>query len=448
MNELSRIVWSEGMHLGPHHFQAQNRYFENLVRFTWSALSYAPWGLAGLQLDGEALRNGLLRVVHAKGVFPDGLVFLIPEPDAPPADRPLPPIFPPTRDSLDVFLAIEPISPQGSNCDLEATGESRRYRAVFREVVDELTGQDAKSIGFAAKNLMVLVESEIGERQAIPLARIRRDSAGHYTQDEKFIPAAICLQASPWLMEMLRRLVEVLEDKARTMAKPKDLGASAVSGFSIEGISNAWFLHCVNSALGPLRHLMLTKNAHPEELYAEMARLGGALCTFGLESHPSQLPLYDHEHPTECFAALDHHIRTHLELVVPSNCVRIELAAGAPHFWSGAVTDARMLVHSQWIIGVRCRIGESEVISGVPRLLKVCSQEFVPKLVARALPGMTLRHLPVPPPAVNARVDFQYFAIDKAGPCWEHIMQTKRVGVYAPGELPDPDLDLMVILES
>jgi type VI secretion system protein ImpJ len=239
-----------------------------------------------------------------------------------------------------------------------------------------------------------------------------------------------------------------MEEKARTMAKPKDLGASAVSGFSIEGISNAWFLHCVNSALGPLRHLMLIKNAHPEELFAEMSRLGGALCTFGLESHPSQLPLYDHEHPTECFAALDHHIRTHLELVVPSNCIRIELAPGAPHFWSGGVTDARMLVHSQWIVGIRCKIGESEVISGVPRLLKVCSQEFVSKLVARALPGMALRHLPVPPPAVNARVDFQYFAIDKAGPCWEHIMLTKRVGVYAPGELPEPDLDLIVILES
>ena len=155
---------------------------------------------------------------------------------------------------------------------------------------------------------------------------------------------------------------------------------------------------------------MLTKNSHPEELYSELARLGGALCTFGLESHPAQLPLYDHGHPTECFATLDHHVRTHLELVVPSNCVRIPLEAGARHFWSGAVADQRTLVHSQWILGVRCGIGESEIISGVPRLVKVCSQEFVPKLVARALPGMALRHLSVPPPAVNARVDWTSLA--------------------------------------
>ncbi len=448
MNELSRVVWSEGMHLGPHHFQAQNRYFENLIRFTWGALSFAPWGLAGIQLDTEALKNGLLRVLHAKGVFPDGLVFLAPDPDEPPAERPLQPVFPPLRDSLDIYLVVEPASEQGPNCDLEGDGSGLRYRARTEDVADELTGQDVKPIRFAAKNLHLAVESEIGDRQAMAIARIRRDSAGHYTQDERFIPPSISLQASPYLAGLLHRLVEILEEKARTMAKPKDLAASTASGFSIEGISNAWFLHCVNSALGPLRHLMSAKNAHPEELYSELVRLGGALCTFGLESHPAQLPLYDHGRPTECFAALDHHIRTHLELVVPSNCARIELAAGAPHFWAGSVNDARMLVHSQWIIGIRSRIGESELIAGAPRLVKICSQEFVPKLVARALPGMAMRHLPVPPPAVNARVDFQYFGIDKAGPCWEHIMQTKRVGVYVPGEIPDPDLELMVILES
>lgn len=448
MNELSRVVWSEGMHLGPHHFQAQNRYFENLVRFTWTSLSYAPWGFAGIQLDAEALRNGLLRVIHAKGVFPDGLVFLVPDPDAAPPERPIQPVFPPTRDSLDIYLAVAPAAEHGPNCDLEGSSENLRYRAQTTEVADELTGQDVKPIRFAVKNLQLMVASEISGRQAMPLARIRRDASGHYTQDEKFIPPSMNLQASPYLAGILHRLVEMLEEKAKSMVRPKDLAASTVAGFSIEGISNAWFLHCVNSALGPLRHLMSTKSAHPEQLYSELARLGGALCTFGLESHPVQLPLYDHEHPTECFAALDHHIRTHLELVVPSNCVRIELIAGAPHFWAGAVNDTRTFVHSQWIFGIRCKIGESEVISGVPRLAKICSQDFVPKLVARALPGMTLRHLSVPPPAVNARVDFQYFAIDKAGPCWEHIMQTKRVGVYVPGELPDPDLELMVILES
>ena len=47
MKSLSRVVWSEGMHLGPHHFQAQSRYFEDLVDFTARSLGFGMYGLLG-----------------------------------------------------------------------------------------------------------------------------------------------------------------------------------------------------------------------------------------------------------------------------------------------------------------------------------------------------------------------------------------------------------------
>jgi type VI secretion system protein ImpJ len=54
----------------------------------------------------------------------------------------------------------------------------------------------------------------------------------------------------------------------------------------------------------------------------------------------------------------------------------------------------------------------------------------------------------VPPPALSPKIEFQYFAIDKSGPCWEHMVKTREVGVYVPGELPDPEIELSVLLES
>ncbi|HEY0784958.1 MAG TPA: type VI secretion system baseplate subunit TssK, partial [Acidobacteriaceae bacterium] len=87
-------------------------------------------------------------------------------------------------------------------------------------------------------------------------------------------------------------------------------------------------------------------------------------------------------------------------------------------------------------------------ISGVPRLIKICSSRFVPELVRRALPGLKLLHLPVPPSAIRAEADKQYFSLDLAGPCWEHILQTRRVGVYIPGEITAPDFDLTIVVET
>jgi type VI secretion system protein ImpJ len=72
----------------------------------------------------------------------------------------------------------------------------------------------------------------------------------------------------------------------------------------------------------------------------------------------------------------------------------------------------------------------------------------VPQLVRRALPGLPLTHLSAPPPAVSPKVETQYFNIGKSGPCWDHIQQTNAVGVYLPGEFPDSEVELLVVIDS
>jgi len=47
---------------------------------------------------------------------------------------------------------------------------------------------------------------------------------------------------------------------------------------------------------------------------------------------------------------------------------------------------------------------------------------------------------------VAPKVDRQYFSVNRIGPCWEHIVKTRRVGIYIPGELPDPEIELSVLL--
>src|SRR5690606_37022186 len=151
--------------------------------------------------------------------------------------------------------------------------------------------------------------------------------------------------------------------------------------------------HAVNSALAPLRHQFLSKRGHPEELYREMARLAGALCTFTIDAHPRTVPPYDHANLDRTFEELDNQIRSRLETVVPTNCVSIPLQRAADYFYEGEVVDHRCLNASRWVLAIRSPIGEVELLTRVPQLVKVCSRAFVPELVKRALPGMPLTHL-------------------------------------------------------
>jgi len=433
------------MYLGPHHFQAQSRYFEDSIQFAASTLWFQPYGLLGYSLDEEALRNGTLSLVHARGIFTDGLPFLIPECDRAPAPRAAADLFPPTRDRLTVLLAVPERKPQGINTALTANADHARFVAEILPFRDETTGGDERPVQLGRKNIELLLDVEPAAGMvSMPLARVMRDGAGHLVFDPDFIPPLLQISASERLMLLLRRLIEILEEKSSTIG-----GAPNAAGdFSPRDIANYWLAHAINSALAPLRHLWLAKRSHPEELFVELSRVAGALCTFALDSHPRNLPVYDHERLSECFDALDRHIRTHLETIVPTNCVSIPLTKAADYFYEGDITDTRCLGRSRWLLGVRTNIGEAEIISRVPQLVKICSAKFVGELVRRAIAGLALTHVPVPPPAIHAKLEMQYFGVNRTGPFWDHIVQTRRVGIYVPGDFPDPELDLLVVLES
>jgi type VI secretion system protein ImpJ len=455
MKLLSRVVWSEGMYLGPHHFQVQSRYFEDSIRFATSSLWFAAYGLTGVELDAEALRNGTVSLIHARGIFPDGLPFNMPESDPLPAARAVADHFPPTRDALVVGLAIPPRKPNGYNCAVEtngapfaASGADARFVAEPRALHDENTGADERPVNLGRKNVRLLFDTEpAADLLTLPLARIVRDGSGHFAYDPAFVPPVLAISASPCLMTLVQRLIEILDEKSENVSR----GASSKAGsleFSTREIANFWLLHAVNSALSPLRHLLVSKRGHPEELFLEMSRLGGALCTFALDSHPRSLPEYDHLRLSECFEALDRHIRAHLETIVPTNCITIPLTRVEDYYWEGTIADQRVLGRARWVFAVRARMGEAELMTRAPQLIKVCTPPFVRQLVKRALPGLGMAHLPVPPPAIATRVETQYFGISRNGPCWDHMVQTRQVGVYVPGEFPDPEVEILVVLDS
>ena len=437
------------MYLGPHHFQAQSRYFEDSIQFATASLWFAPFGLAGIKMDGEALRNGTVSIVHARGILPDGLPFDMPESDAPPPARTIGDLFPPIRDSILVLLAIPPRKRNGYNCSLTEDGAVARYQAESQLLSDENSGADERSVRMGRKNVRILFDTEpTDEFLTQPIARVVRDGSGHYVYDSRFVPPLLDISGSTTLMMMVQRIIEILDEKAATISRGSGRGSQIGTEFSTREIANFWLLHAINSALPPLRHQMVAKHGHPEELFIEMSRLAGALCTFALESHPRTLPLYDHLRLGDVFDELERHIRLHLETIVPTNCISIPLKPAGDYYWEGDIIDQRCLGRSRWVFAIHADMGEALLMESTPRLIKVCTPQFVRRLVADALPGMALTHLPIPPSAISTRVETHYFGISRTGGCWDHMTKVRKVGVYIPGEFPNPDAEILVVLDN
>jgi type VI secretion system protein ImpJ len=448
MKFLSRVVWSEGMHLGPHHFQTQSRYFEDTLWFLSANSRQNPWGFLNYSLDHEAIRNGQAILSFASGILPDGLIFDLPDCDAIPAPASLNSLFTPTDSEITLYLAILTRRDQGLDCDMTG-GTGARYGAVHRTLRDETVGQDEHDVSFARKNLSLLSYAQLVPGMvSFPVARVLRDGKGGFVCDADFVPPCLRIGASERLVMLLHRLIEALDEKIATVRRDRRSSGRMELGTSALDVANYWFLHCLCSTVPALRHHLSTRLSHPEEVYRDLARLAGALSTFSLEASPDEVPKYVHDDLTSTFRDLDILIRRYLEIVVPSNSVTLDFQKTGPYIYTAAVNDERCLRRARWIFGIRSSLGESMLLRLVPRFVKVCSAEGALKLVERALPGLELVHLPVPPSALAAQADMHYFSISLAGPCWEHILRTKKVGVYIPGDVGDVTFDLTIITET
>ena len=452
MKQLSRVVWNEGMHLAQHHFQAQSRYFEDSIQFALAHLFHAPFGVAGCELDAAALRNGTVSLVHARGVMPDGLPFDIPSSDSPPPPLQIGELFSPTQDSHHVLLTIPAYRHNGANCQLNGNGGApvgrTRYVAESAMLTDTTTGRDERAVSLGRKNfgLALDIASAGGDDVvSLPIARVRRSGSGYFVFDAEYVPPCLHVGASPRLVQLLQRLVEILDAKAESMARGR---VGGIGEFAQQEVASFWLLHAIHASLPPLRHCLQAKRVRPEQLYVELSRLAGALCTFALDSHPRSLPTYDHGRLDETFAALDRHIRAHLELITPSGRITVPLAQEVPTFHMAAIGDPRAFGPSRWILGVRSSVDAGQLALKLPHLVKVCARRFITELVRRAMPGAPLQHLPVPPSAISPRSDWQYFAIGKSGPAWETIVSTREIGVYIPAAFPEAQAELSILVES
>ena len=457
---VARVVWEEGMHLAPHHFQLHRRHLEATTSAALDVLQAFPYGVAACELDADALRNGTLALRHARGMLRDGTPFDVPESDLAPDPAPLADRFSPTHDAHLVHLALPAWRGSAPNVwsDAPAVGldappprDAHRFVRVQRAVTDETTGQDAASVTFAARQFRLLLDHEVTDaHESLPIARVRRDGAGAFVLDPAFIPTCVRFGASTRLVEFTHRLVGMLEAKGQALAAtlaPSASTTGAAAAYLGNELATRWLLHAVRTAEAPLRHMLRSRDAHPEQLWLEVLRLAGALCTFALATQARDLPTYDHDAPEACFTAIERFLREQLDVVVSVRALIVPLPQLADVLYGAPVPDPRCYEPTaRWFLAVRSSVGVANTVALVPQLTKVCATKFVLELVKRAYHGLPLEHVPAPPPAIAPRPEYAYFELRMDGPCAKALRDTRELGVYVPNGLPDIELFAAVLV--
>ncbi len=444
---LEPVIWAKGTFLNPQHLQIQDRYLEESLRFHLQALNFRPWGFGRLRIDQEQLEAGHFVVSEATGIMPDGLLFDIPVSDPAPPLRPLADQFVQDQESIDVFLTVPNYRERGLNVARAKRDLDTRYRADVEMIRDDTTGLSEKPVMVARKNFRLLVEGENREgSSSLRIARVIKTAAGLYQMDQRFVPPLLDLSASDFLTSIARRLVEILSSKSSTLAGTRRQKNQTLADFTTSDIASFWLLYTINSFFPTFRHIFETRAGHPEVLYMAMLSLAGALTTFSLKVHPRDLPNYDHDELGACFADLDEKLRLLLDTVVPSNFVSLPLKQIQPSIYATSIDRDEYLKNTHMYLAVSADTSQADIIGRVPHLLKVCSADYIDHLVQRALPGVTLAHVPTPPSAIPVKLNYQYFSMSQSGGPWQAILRARNMAVYVPGDFPNPQMELLILL--
>jgi type VI secretion system protein ImpJ len=444
---MQPVLWTKGVLLSPQHLQTQDRFLEDLIQFQLAGLTYCPWGFHRLEIDHEALAAGSFAISHASGIFPDGLLFDLPLNDPAPSPKVLEGAWEQDQTELDIYLAVPEYRTSGHNVAVSAGDSSARYAAEVLLRRDENTGLAEKPIQVAKKNFRLLVQGESLEgNSTLRVARVRRSTTGDLALDPQFVPPLIDIAASDFIIAIARRLVEILSARSSVLAGTRRQKNQSLADFSIADVASFWLLYTINTYFPQLRHLYETKRGHPEELFTAMLSLAGALTTFSTVVHPRDLPPYEHEDLTTCFAKLDEQLRMLLETVVPSNCVSLPLRLVQQSIYATALDQDKYLTAPQLYLAVDANMSPADLIQRAPALIKISSADRIDHLIRQALGGVPLTYTPNPPPAVPVKVSSHYFQVGKSGSEWEAITRARNLAAYVPADFPNPQLELLVVL--
>lgn len=438
----SKVVWSEGMFLNPQHFQQQERYFERFINGKCEVFGAYGWGIQEFEIDHQLLKLGKISVISAKGIFPDGTPFSVPDLNEPP------PVIDMPENTHNVILHLAlPLHRPGA---LEvmpkesSTGLARYYSSEMqvRDVTEE--GGDNLNVDVANLRLKLLMETDdrsgYTSLGVLKVAEAREDK--NVILDDQFIPSCLDVNVSARLSGFLTELVGLLRHRADSIAGRL---ADTRRGGTAE-IADYMMLQLINRIEPWANHLSTLQGLHPVVLYGEAVQMAGELATFvAKEKRPPQFNPYLHDQLTTTFMPVMASLRECLSMVYEQTAVSLSLVEKKYGIRVSEISDRSLLSTASYVLAVRADVADDMVRSRFPAQVKIGPVERIRQLVNAAMPGIPLKPLPVAPRQIPYRSGYTYFELDRSSAFWKELQTSGGFALHIGGDFPGLEMEFWAV---
>ena len=458
------LYWHQGLFLQPQHFQLSDQHVRSLFEPYQHYLAPHFWGVYELNVQKAALGTRSFQISSGTFLFPDGSHVRFPG-NAVFESRPFEENWVAGGKPFTIYLGIAKWNASAGNVTpLEAQDAISKVTTRFASSAAQEESPDLHAGGPQGEVkrlnyvLKVFWENEIdlvGDYLLIPVAQLERTRDG-IELSPRFIPPVLTLGSSDLLHTTLKEIRDQLASRCRQLESYKRQRGIQNAEFGSRDVVYLLALRSLNRFVPLLFHYTEAKQVHPWLLYGVLRQLIGELSSFSenvtvlgesAADNAPLLPQYDHRDLGECFTAAHLLILRLLDEITAGPEYVLPLLYDGTYFTS-ELKPAHFEHRNRYFLVLRTETDPKSVVQMMESLVKVSSRERLPLLIARALPGITLEHLPAPPQELPRRAFSIYFAVDNHSEQWALVEKGHNFALYWDRAPDDLEVELMVVGRS
>jgi len=295
---------------------------------------------------------------------------------------------------------------------------------------------------------------KLGDYVLIPLARLER-SGEEIRLSASFAAPSLTIAASETLMRIVREIRDQIASRGSQLEEYKRERGIHSAEFGSRDMVYLLALRSLNRYSSLLFHFTETGAVHPWTVFGLLRQLIGELSTFSetvsamgeAEDERDSLPDYDHRKLWRCFSGAQALVSRLLDEITAGPEYMLELAYDGTYF-TAELKPAMFEGRNRYYLVCETEADPQEVVESLETIAKLGTRETLPILIARALPGIKLQHLPLPPQELPRRARAVYFQIDHHGDGWAQVQKAHNLALYWDAAPEDLKVELMIVGRS
>ncbi len=454
------LFWHQGLFLQPHHFQRADLHVQSLLTPFYRFLQPHLWGTGGVEIQEAGLGNFSFNLLRGEFLFPDMTYVAFPE-NAVIDARSFDEAWVEGGKPLTVYVGMKKQNDAGENVTILSSGQrlsditTRFVTKADPEEVPDLhqNGPPAelKRLHHVLKIFWETEADQLGDYDLIAVAQLERRGE-EIALSEHFVPPCLTIAGSEPLMKIVNEIRDQISSRGRQLESYKKERGIHTSEFGARDMVYLLALRSLNRYIPLLLNFTESQQVHPWKVYAVLRQLIGELSSFServnvtgeLEDGSGRIPGYDHRDLWRCFSAAQALVIQLLDEITAGPEYVFQLLYDGTYY-AAELPPQIFEGRNRFYLVMETEGDHKDVLQSLETVAKLGSRESLPILIARALPGVRLEHLPVPPQELPRRAHSVYFQIDHHTEQWAQVENGRNLALYWDAAPEDLKVELMIV---